>query len=79
MGIYCDCELIDLLLLDPVSDLHVYLQLGLVMGLFLAVFLGIVMQFAWRVFTKDVKVMQLMRLGIPVYQTFRNNLINIFH
>ncbi|RWR77759.1 protein DETOXIFICATION 42 [Cinnamomum micranthum f. kanehirae] len=41
------------------------LQLGLVMGLALAVLLGIVMQFAWRIFTKDVKVMQLMRLGIP--------------
>lgn len=42
------------------------LQLGLVMGLFLAVFLGISLQFAWRLFTKDANVVQLMRIGIPV-------------
>ncbi|XP_058073633.1 protein DETOXIFICATION 42-like isoform X2 [Magnolia sinica] len=41
------------------------LQLSLVMGLSLAAFLGIGLQFAWRLFTKDVKVMQLMRIGIP--------------
>lgn len=41
------------------------LQLGFVLGVFLAVFLGIGLQFALQLFTKDVNVMQLMRMGIP--------------
>ncbi|KAL5988603.1 hypothetical protein ACLOJK_026701, partial [Asimina triloba] len=41
------------------------LQLSVVMGLCLAAFLGFGLQFAWRLFTKDVQVMKLMRIGIP--------------
>ncbi|RVX09776.1 Protein detoxification 42 [Vitis vinifera] len=41
------------------------LQLGLVLGLVLSVFLLVVLQYASRVFTKDVNVLQLMNLGIP--------------
>ncbi|KAL5972456.1 hypothetical protein ACLOJK_041711, partial [Asimina triloba] len=41
------------------------LQLSVVMELSLAAFLGFGLQFAWRLFTKDVEVMKLMRIGIP--------------
>ncbi|KAJ9695772.1 hypothetical protein PVL29_010978 [Vitis rotundifolia] len=41
------------------------LQLGLVLGLVLSVILLVVLQYASRVFTKDVNVLQLMNLGIP--------------
>ncbi|XP_077214285.1 protein DETOXIFICATION 42-like [Tasmannia lanceolata] len=41
------------------------LQLGVVLGLFLAAVLGIGLQFASRLFTNDVHVVQLMRIGIP--------------
>ncbi|KAL5988273.1 hypothetical protein ACLOJK_036036 [Asimina triloba] len=40
------------------------LQLSVVMGLSLAAFLGFGLQFAWRLFTKDVEVMKLMRISI---------------
>lgn len=42
------------------------LQFGLLPGLFLSVVLGISMQFASRLFMKDVDVLWLMHIGIPV-------------
>ncbi|KAH7512462.1 hypothetical protein FEM48_Zijuj12G0093300 [Ziziphus jujuba var. spinosa] len=41
------------------------LQLGLVLGLVLSVIIAVVLQCASRLFTKDIKVLQLMSLGIP--------------
>ncbi|KAL5986721.1 Protein DETOXIFICATION 42 [Asimina triloba] len=41
------------------------LQLSLVLGFGLAVFLGVGLQFGWRIFTKNMQVMHLMRIGIP--------------
>lgn len=41
-------------------------QLGLVLGLILAVFLGVGLHFGARLFTKDVNVLHLISIGIPV-------------
>ncbi|CAB4278410.1 unnamed protein product [Prunus armeniaca] len=42
------------------------LQLGLVLGLMLAVILGVGLQYGARLFTKDVDVLHLISIGIPV-------------
>ncbi|XP_043692105.1 protein DETOXIFICATION 42-like isoform X2 [Telopea speciosissima] len=41
------------------------LQLGFVLGLVLSVFLGVGLQFASRLFTKDINVIHLISIGIP--------------
>ncbi|KAF8403822.1 hypothetical protein HHK36_011928 [Tetracentron sinense] len=41
------------------------LQLGLVLGLMLSVVLGVGLQFASRLFTKDINVLHLISIGIP--------------
>ncbi|KAF8398372.1 hypothetical protein HHK36_017299 [Tetracentron sinense] len=41
------------------------LQLGLVLGLVLSVILGVGLQFASRLFTKDINVLHLISIGIP--------------
>lgn len=41
------------------------LQLGFVLGLVLSCVVAVVLQFASRLFTKDIKVLQLISLGIP--------------
>ncbi|XP_042511134.1 protein DETOXIFICATION 42-like isoform X3 [Macadamia integrifolia] len=41
------------------------LQLGFVLGLVLSVFLGVGLQFASRLFTQDINVLQLISIGIP--------------
>lgn len=43
------------------------MQLGLVLGLSLSVILVVVLQFAPRIFTQDIDVLQLMGLSIPVF------------
>ncbi|KAC9320173.1 hypothetical protein E3N88_45999 [Mikania micrantha] len=42
------------------------LQLGLILGLVLSFIVGVGLSFASGVFTKDIKVLQIMTLGIPV-------------
>ncbi|EXB93303.1 MATE efflux family protein 1 [Morus notabilis] len=42
------------------------LQLGLVLGLMLAIFLGVGMQFGAKLFTSDVNVLRLISIGIPL-------------
>lgn len=42
------------------------LQLGLVLGLMLAAILGVGLQYGARLFTKDVNVLHLIGIGIPV-------------
>lgn len=46
------------------------MQLGLVLGLVLSVTLVVVLQFASRLFTKDINVLQLIGLSIPVFPPF---------
>ncbi|KAJ4978570.1 hypothetical protein NE237_009350 [Protea cynaroides] len=41
------------------------LQLGFVLGLVLSVFLGVGLQYASRLFTKDINVLHLISIGIP--------------
>ncbi|MFS7942837.1 hypothetical protein Hanom_Chr06g00493191 [Helianthus anomalus] len=48
------------------------LQLGLVLGVMLAVFLGVRLHFGARLFTKDVGVLHLINIGIPVLQLNKN-------
>lgn len=42
------------------------MQLALVLGLMLSIILMVVLQFGSRIFTKDINVLQLISLGIPV-------------
>lgn len=43
------------------------MQMALVLGLMLSVLLTVVLKYASRLFTKDINVLQLISLGIPVY------------
>ncbi|KAG9449618.1 hypothetical protein H6P81_009583 [Aristolochia fimbriata] len=57
-----------------------YRHLGLLLGLVLALVLGLGMQYGARVFTKDINVIKMMHIGIPVYYltTFMNSLAFVF-
>ncbi|MFS7956347.1 hypothetical protein Hanom_Chr07g00653581 [Helianthus anomalus] len=53
----------------------IVLQLGLVLGVMLAVFLGDGLHFGARLFTKDVRVLHLISIGIPVLQLMCRGII----
>lgn len=63
------CENISLSFCQKLISCNVtsnYLQLGLVLGLALAFILGTGLHFGAKLFTKDVDVIHLIRIGIPV-------------
>jgi len=43
------------------------LQLGFVLGVILSVMLGFGLKFAAKLFTKDISVLNLISIGIPVF------------
>lgn len=49
------------------------MQLGVILGLFLAVILGVCLQFISRLFTEDGLVLQFIQTGIPVLVTVNLN------
>ena len=54
------------LMLSKYSIFFIILQMGFVLGLGLAVFVGVGLQFGGRVFSRDVNVLHLISIGIPV-------------
>lgn len=57
------------------------MQLGVVLGLVLALVLGIGLHYGARVFTKDVNVLNLIGIGIPVHTIYTHVLetLQIFY
>ena len=74
--LYCiilyDRKIIYVLLVLRVHDVFV-LQLGLVLGLILATIVGVGLHFGARLFTKDVHVLHLIIIGIPVFLALENS------
>lgn len=57
---------------------YIKMQLGLVLGLMLAAILGVGLQYGAKLFSKDVNVLNLISIGIPVPPLIVNRQQNNF-